>query len=318
MRKLFGLALLVPMAAGLASCGNTEVGASEFDTTKKINVYSRDDASGTRDGFFTTIGHEEAKSDNTLLAAGASIVSGNGDMLQKVAQDTYGIGYASLASVTEAEGLAMLTYNGVVATEESIVDGSYELARNFNYMIRNDFEGDKAIIMKAFLAYMNSQEGLAIIQENDGILTTKIADAPSWESLKGTDDVKAALALTNKVTVKFGGSTSVEKIAEALTQAFAEEVEAFTPSHNHTGSGDAYKCTQGSEKDGTNALDMGFASRDFKADTEAAAEGTSGIICKDGIVVIVNEANTAITDADADTLWSIFGKDGISTWGELK
>ena len=138
---------------------------------------------------------------------------------------------------------------------------------------------------------------MSIIASNDGILMDDITTAPKWSDLVNTnEDVKAALALSEqgtKVTINLGGSTSVKKIAEALTKAFKELVSGFNPNHNHTGSGDAYKRTQGS-----------------------AAEGTYGFICKDGIVAIVNPANVMINDANADLLVKIF-KGEITTWAEL-
>ena len=148
-----------------------------------INRYSRDSSSGTRDGFFTVIGYEAAKTDDTKLP-GAVIASSNGDMITKIKNDKYGIGYISLASV-DSSGLKPLTYNGVEATEEGVVDGSYALQRNFNYCIRTeaDCNEDEWLILQAFIAYMNSLEGLIIIKSTDGILTKDISDAPSWDSI---------------------------------------------------------------------------------------------------------------------------------------
>ena len=231
-----------------------------------------------------------------------------------VAQDEYAIGYASLASVVEnADSVKGLTYDGVEATEENVVNGTYKLARS-------DMTENERIMVNAFLAYMDSFEGMSIIASNDGILMDDITTAPKWSDLVNTnEDVKAALALSEqgtKVTINLGGSTSVEKIAEALTKAFKELVSGFNPNHNHTGSGDAYKRTQGSEKDGENKLHIGFLSREIKLTSdEPAAEGTYGFICKDGIVAIVNPANM-INDANADLLVKIF-KGEITTWAEL-
>lgn len=159
----------------------TVMGNSEL--TGSINRYSRDSSSGTRDGFFTTIGFEEAKTDDTKIP-GTVIASSNGDMITKIKNDKYGIGYISLASV-ESSGLKALTYNGVTATEEGVVDGSYALQRNFNYCTRTeaDCTEEEWLILQAFIAYMNSQEGLIIIKSTDGILTNSIANAPSWDSI---------------------------------------------------------------------------------------------------------------------------------------
>ena len=295
----------------------------EFNLNADIQVYSRDTSSGTRDGFFTALGREDMKGDDKLLAEGTSIVAGNGDMINSIKNDKYGIGYASLASVEEnADSIKGLSYNGVIASSESVVDGSYKLSRNFNYIISTHLNENEEVMVNAFLAYMNSKEGLGIIASEDGILEKNINDAMSWQELTtANDDVKQALALSKqgtKVSINLGGSTSVEGIATALTASFEELVEGFVPNHNHTGSSDAYKNTQGSGSTGTSALQIGFLSREIKLDgDEKAAEGTYGRICKDGIVAVINPANTTLTDASAALLLAIF--DGtLTTWNAVK
>lgn len=159
-------------------------GTSDFDTKKKVVTYTRDTTSGTRDGFFTTIGFKDAVSDDTVIPAPV-IASSNGDMITKVKNDPYGLGYISLASL-DGSGLKALNYNGVTPTEAGVVDGSYELQRNFNYITRTEADCSKEewILIQAFMAFMNSQEGLTIIKSNDGILTKNINEAKSWETIK--------------------------------------------------------------------------------------------------------------------------------------
>lgn len=118
------------------------------------------------------------------------------------------------------------------------------------------------------------------------------------------------------VTLNFGGSTSVEKIAKALTQSFDEECKYFNANHNHTGSGDAFKYTQGSEKNSATQLDVGFLSRDLKVETEAAALGTSGLICKDGIVAVVNAGNTRVENLTKNQLITIYSTANIK-WADV-
>lgn len=320
MKKMFvGLLGLGIGLFALTSCNDTSANeGGSFDTSKKITVYTRDDESGTRDGFFTAIGHSEAKSDDKLLSSNKAIVSDNGAMMNSVTNDEYGIGYASLSSVAESDDVKGLKYNGVEATEESVVDGTYQLSRNFNYVTRVDDGSNEAKMTYAFIQYMFSLEGLTIVTSNDGIVDSAlIANAKSWDEIKTSDTkVQEALAISEDVTIKFGGSTSVEKIAKALSSAFKELASHFVPSHYHTGSSAAYKGTQGSEKDGTNKLNIGFLSREFE-EGETAAEGTKGTICKDGIVAIINPENDVLDDADADILWNIFSGE-YSTWAEVE
>ena len=145
-------------------------------------------------------------------------------------------------------------------------------SRNFNYIVRqdSDMSENERVMVSAFIKYMFSDAGLTTVQANDGILMpgSDIDSAELWSDLKANDaDVKQALALSEagtKVTINLGGSTSVQNIAEALTQAFSEEVSGFVASHNHTGSGDAYKRTQGSDKDSQTSLHIGFLSREIE------------------------------------------------------
>ena len=104
--NLIKTGLLIALGGALVACGGTASSetstgssASEFDTSKTIKTYTRDRTSGTRDGFSTGIGLEDAKTDNTPLVDGVVEVSSNGDMMTKVANDEYGIGYISLSTL---------------------------------------------------------------------------------------------------------------------------------------------------------------------------------------------------------------------------
>ncbi len=320
---------LASLSIGLAltSCGNNNESTSDsntgssqpsssvsnFDTSKKITAYTRDTTSGTRDGFFTKIGMSSQKASNEGLVSGYVEVSSNGDMVNSIKNDEYGIGYISLSSL-EGSGLNGLNYNNVEPTEANVLNNTYELTRNFNYVIRNDYASDSKVgqIVAAFVAYMSTSTAKAIIKSNDGILTIKTTDK-SW------DEIKANYPICNEdnssIKVSFGGSTSVEKIAKKLTAAFSPLCGNFIAEHNHTGSGDAYKHTQGSEKDAaTGKLDIGFLSRELESN-EAAAENTSGKICTDAIVAVVNSKNP-LKNADSTLLSSIY-KGSKTVWKDV-
>ncbi len=298
---LFGLALV--------GCSN-----SSFDTSKNITCYTRNTTSGTRDGFFTKIGLEEAKDKNDPLLDGIVEVDSNDDMITKIKNDTYGIGYISLASYDD-QVVKGLTYNKVDPTEENVLNSSYELTRNFNYMVRTEFKDEKVKqIVEAFRAFLTTKDAKLTIQDKDGILEVKNSD-PTWDSIKVNYPI--CNEDNSKVTVKFGGSTSCEKVAKALSSEFSSKCGNFVAEHNHTGSGDAYKRCQGSEKDGSNYLDIGFASREFKlSGSEPAVEGSYALICIDAIVAIVNLENP-LTEVSSSQLVSIYTGE-YSTWGDVK
>lgn len=285
MKKVFYLVVALLFVVGLASCGDK---GNQVENPE-IKVYTRDTTSGTRDGFFSTIGFKDAVSDNTVLVAGYVEVEGNGQMITAVKNDKYGVGYISLSSL-EDSGLRGLSYEGVEPTEANVINETYKLTRNFNYAIRNDFDNEtEEALVKAFVAYMGTKEGKAAIKGADGIVEIKNTD-PSWDDIKADHPVTAQD--NSGVTIKFGGSTSVEKVAKALSAEFSPKSGDFVVEHEHTGSGDAFKRAQGSEKDGANKIHIGFASREFKlTDSEQLAEGTYGKLCTDAIVAVVNNDN---------------------------
>ena len=131
MKKNILILALICALLGLVSCKKTTP-KDTFDTTKVVTRYSRDSESGTRDGFFTAIGYAEAKEDDSKIP-GYVKATDNANMISLVKNDEYGIGYISLASLAES-GLKALNYEGVAPSEAAVIDGSYKLSRNFNYI----------------------------------------------------------------------------------------------------------------------------------------------------------------------------------------
>ena len=193
---------------------------STFDATQAIKPYTRDTTSGTRDGFMTKIGIEKAKSDDTLLKSTVETVTSNGDMIAKVAADEYGIGYFSYSSVDDAtkQGVKVLNYAGVQATEDSILDGTYTLSRNFNYCTRTEDDVNDAtkwLIISAFVAFTKTTEGIEAIASEGGLVETS-TDTRSWDDIKA--NYPGIDSDHSKITINFGGSTSCEKVAKALSR----------------------------------------------------------------------------------------------------
>lgn len=307
MRKVKVLLWILLSVFAFAACDT-----AEFDKTSEIKVYTRDTTSGTRDGFFSGIAFSEAVKDNSVLKNGYIEVEGNGDIINGVKNDAYGIGYISLSSL-EGSTLKGLKFEGVTPSEENVINGTYGLKRNFNYMVRTSYQ-DEAVeaLVEAFVAYMGTVEGKATIQNNDGIIDITNED-PSW------DDIKENYPITSldnsSVVVKFGGSNSVLKIAQALSRDFKSLAGNFVAEHNHTGSGDAFTRAQGTEAEGPNQIHIGFASREFK-EAEKVNAGTFGFICMDAIVVVVHSSNTAITNITKTELVEIY-KGERNTWSDL-
>jgi phosphate transport system substrate-binding protein len=227
-----------------------------------------------------------------------------------MATDEYGIGYISLASLDDS--VKGLNFDGVEPTIENVVNNTYGLKRPFNFVIRdlNDFANDtEKEITLAFIAFLGTTDGADIIT-NEGAIPLESTE--SWDDIKEEHDV---CNLDNSgITIKFGGSDSIEKIALALTESFSPKCGNFVPEHDHTGSSDGFKRTQGSEKDGDNYKHVGFASRLFK-DSENGAEGTQGQLAWDAIVAIVH-LNNEVDSVSAEDLKKIYS--GVyTTWDQL-
>lgn len=314
IKKIGAMAMALTLGAvSLASCGNANE-SSTTENTSKIICYTRDTTSGTRDGFFTDIGFSDAKSNNGVLVSGYQEVASNGDMISSIKNDVNGIGYISLSSLAES-GLKGLYYENVEPTEENVLIGAYKLTRNFNYITRTDDENTTSgKIVRALIAYLDTVEGKTLVKNNSGIVSISSTD-PTWDSIKANYPVSSQD--NSSITITIAGSTSVKSITSKLLPAFSNICGNFKYEFNQNGSGDAYKRTQGSEKDGSNKADLAFASREFNlTSSEPAATNTYGKMCTDAIVAVVNTKNT-YSKTSASVLKSIYSG-SLTKWNEVK
>ncbi len=326
--------LFASLAVILAACGTTVSSSSassiasstttsaapSFTTTNNIVLYTRDTTSGTRDGFMGGIGFSAAAKNDNLLTDGFLIADNTAILTAMSGSDKYGIGYVSLSSLNN--NVKGLKFNNVVASEDSVLDNSYGLKRPFNWMLRAD--GDLPServedIAKAFVAFMGTIEGEDTIAG---------AGAVALEATQRWDDIKENYPVCNQdntsVTVRFGGSDSIEKVAKAITASFKPRCGNFVAEHEHTGSGDAYKRTNDPAiKDTAVGKDVGFASRNFtdaekKVGDVALPIAQYGQLAWDAIVAIVHKDNPLL-NVNADILKRMYEKDStnpIRTWAE--
>lgn len=304
MKKLFASCLMFLLLTGCGQNSNKEVSGD-------IHVYTRDSSSGTREAFEKGVDFEGN------LTKDANEVTSNDDMAAKVGADINGIGYTSLSTDFEKNGVVPVIYEGVQASTETVLDGSYQLQRPFKFVTRadGDYESeDKQALVKAFLDFLqNSNEGMAIVAKNGGeVDTTK---GVPW----------AQLALNHPITTKDNqsltivtcGSTSVEKTLKATLEAFSPMAGNFQIIMNQNGSSDAYKRVLGSEKDGANRADIGFASREFKEEEDVSKAMMQGTYCIDAVVAIVNKDNTAYQSFTQQQLFAIYTGE-VNQWEDVK
>ena len=95
----------------------------------EIVVIGREAGSGTRDGFETITGTNDACQYRQELTS-------TGDVITAVSQNPAAIGYASLAALKDT--VKAVSVEGVVPSEETVKDGSYRVQRPFVLVTRKD------------------------------------------------------------------------------------------------------------------------------------------------------------------------------------
>lgn len=292
MKKSAIIIVLIIFGLLLGSCSKSK--------SEEIQSYTRDTSSGTREAFFSSIDFKEAIKDDSVLPKTALIVDGNGDMITKIRNDQNAIGYISLSSYNENE-VNGLNIDGIRPTDENVLNGTYSLMRGFYYIVTKNVVSDADLLAQAFNAYINTLEAKLIIKSKGGIVDIN-------DSLLKWEDIKVNYPVTlkdnSKTTLRFGGSTSVESIAKALSMDFSIRSGNVKIEHNYTGSSAAYKGTQGSDANSNNLLHVGFSSRNFN-DNEKPISNTFGMLAYDAIVTIVNKTNL-LTNLSTTTLKDIY------------
>ena len=109
-------------------------------------------------------------------------------------------------------------------------------------------------------------------------------------------------------TITLAGSTSMEKLCEALSESFMNEYKDITVTVEYTGSG------AGLESLAAGSVDIGNASRGLK-DTEKENGAVENVVAIDGIAVIVDPENT-VTNLSSDELKRIYTGE-ITNWSAL-
>lgn len=261
-KKMITILSLVLLSSLLSGCSKTDSG---FDTSKSINVVSREDGSGTRGAFIELFGIIVKGDDGTItdFTTKEAVVTNKTDvMLTNIESDKYAVGYVSMGSLNDK--VKALPIDGVEASEANVKNGTYKVSRPFNIVTKGETSG----LTKDFIDFILSKEGQEIV-------------AGSYISI---DDNAAAYEgdrPSGKITV--AGSSSVTPIMEKLKEAYiainpnaAIEIQMSDSTSGVTG-----------VTDGT--CDIGMASRELK-DSEKA-ELTATQIALDGIALIVNQSN---------------------------
>jgi len=128
----------------------------------QIVVVNRDEASGTRAAFGDIVLGKAKFTDKAI------ITTGNGDMVSKVGSTPYAIGYCGFAYIDREPGTKAVTVEGVEPTMENVLSETFPIQRPLNMV----HTGDLDEVEQAFLDYLLSEDGQAIIEE-EGFISIK-------------------------------------------------------------------------------------------------------------------------------------------------
>ncbi|MCD7857404.1 MAG: phosphate ABC transporter substrate-binding protein [Clostridiales bacterium] len=134
----------------------SEVGGEDME----VAVIGREAGSGTRDGFESVVGVEDACVYDQELTSTGSVITA-------VAQNQYAIGYASLSEAAADDSVKVISVDGIEATEDTVKDGSYAIQRNFNMVVNDSATLSDAA--QAFLDFCLSADVADYISQADAI-----------------------------------------------------------------------------------------------------------------------------------------------------
>lgn len=268
---LFGVLAVSAFAgcggAGSSSNGSSDTGsdAAKFDASKTISVVTREEGSGTRDAFTELTGvlvkDGDNKTDNTTTSA--VTINSTEAVITNVKDNEAAIGYISLGSLNDT--VKALKIGGVEATADNVKSGDYAVSRPFNIA----YKGELSDVAQDFVDYIMSSDGQKIVSDN-GYVT--VSENAAYSGKKPSGKISVA------------GSSSVSPVMEKLAEAY-QKVNTNAKVEIQTSDSSA-----GMQSAMGGTCDIGMASRELKDEEKSALKVET--IAKDGIAVIVNNANT--------------------------
>lgn len=291
---LFGV-LAVSAFAGCGSAGSSSNGSSDagsdaakFDASKTISVVTREEGSGTRDAFTELTGvlvkDGSNKTDNTTTSA--VTINSTEAVITNVKDNEAAIGYISLGSLNDT--VKALKIGGVEATADNVKSGDYAVSRPFNIAYKSELSD----VAQDFVDYIMSSDGQKIVSDN-GYVT--VAENAAYSGKKPSGKISVA------------GSSSVSPVMEKLAEAY-QKVNTNAKVEIQTSDSSA-----GMQSAMGGTCDIGMASRDLKDEEKSALKVET--IAKDGIAVIVNNANTC-DDLTLDQVKSIYTGE-TTVWSDI-
>lgn len=291
---LFGVLAVSAFAgcggASSSSNGSSDTGsdAAKFDASKTISVVTREEGSGTRDAFTELTGvlvkDGDNKTDNTTTSA--VTINSTEAVITNVKDNEAAIGYISLGSLNDT--VKALKIGGVEATADNVKSGDYAVSRPFNIA----YKGELSNVAQDFVDYIMSSDGQKIVSDN-GYVT--VSENAAYSGKKPSGKISVA------------GSSSVSPVMEKLAEAY-QKVNTNAKVEIQTSDSSA-----GMQSAMGGTCDIGMASRDLKDEEKSALKVET--IAKDGIAVIVNNANIC-DDLTLDQVKSIYTGE-TTVWSDI-
>lgn len=291
---LFGVLAVSAFAgcggASSSSNGSSDAGsdAAKFDASKTISVVTREEGSGTRDAFTELTGvlvkDGDNKTDNTTTSA--VTINSTEAVITNVKDNEAAIGYISLGSLNDT--VKALKIGGVEATADNVKSGDYAVSRPFNIA----YKGELSEAAQDFVDYIMSSDGQKIVSDN-GYVT--VSENAAYSGKKPSGKISVA------------GSSSVSPVMEKLAEAY-QKVNTNAKVEIQTSDSSA-----GMQSAMGGTCDIGMASRELKDEEKSALKVET--IAKDGIAVIVNNANTC-DDLTLDQVKSIYTGE-TTVWSDI-
>ena len=297
LSKITAITVMSALAVtAFAGCGGnstsnsseTKAESTAFNTSKTIAVVTREEGSGTRDAFTELTGvlvkDGDNKTDNTTTSA--VTINSTEAVITNVKDNEAAIGYISLGSLNDT--VKALKIGGVEATADNVKSGDYAVSRPFNIA----YKGELSDVAQDFVDYIMSSDGQKIVSDN-GYVT--VSENAAYSGKKPSGKISVA------------GSSSVSPVMEKLAEAY-QKVNTNAKVEIQTSDSSA-----GMQSAMGGTCDIGMASRDLKDEEKSALKVET--IAKDGIAVIVNNANTC-DDLTLDQVKSIYTGE-TTVWSDI-
>ena len=264
--------------------GNEAAPAAQLPTGA-IHVITREAGSGTRDAFVEVTGIFADGEDRTWEEA--PVGTGTGAIITTIAENTAAMGYISLGALRD--DVRAVAVNGVEATADNIINGTYPLFRSFYLALPAELND----LAKDFIRFIESEEGQAIIAGRGYIATV--------------ENPKPFEVLNFYGKLEIEGSTSVSPLMNYLVAAYVIHNDGVTIDVHSTGSGAGITAAM----DGR--VHFGMSSRALREGELAVVDSLT--IAHDGIAVIVNPTN-GIPSVSVDEIRQIFMGE-ITRWDNI-